>query len=198
MKQNNYQQQHSSFDQITIASSSTLSTIKNDNCLPYAAKKTVRRLCSSISKFGPRSPPPPPLCRKVSAPGSGGKQRKSSIPSALLPSLIVATVGGDTPDSGLRMDFAFGRTDLPGPRIRSNSCSGLPNDQQQIKIGCIGDEQLNSSNFALNKFSIAKDPVLESNLAIRKISQAFVNPLLTKKKKKINIIYFYHPFHHLI
>jgi len=45
----------------------------------------------------------------VSAPGSG-KQRKSSIPSALLPSLIVATVGGDTPDSGLRMDFAFGRT----------------------------------------------------------------------------------------
>uniref|UniRef100_A0A1I8AYX0 Uncharacterized protein n=1 Tax=Meloidogyne hapla TaxID=6305 RepID=A0A1I8AYX0_MELHA len=106
MKENH---QHQSFDQLTIDSCSTLSNNDKINCLPSTAKKTVRRLCSSISKFGPSRSPPPPLCRKVSAPGSG-KQRKSSIPSALLPSLIVATVGGDTPDSGLRMDFAFGRT----------------------------------------------------------------------------------------
>nr|CAD2169150.1 unnamed protein product [Meloidogyne enterolobii] len=105
MKQNHHQ--HQSFDQLTIVSSSTLSN--NAICLPSTAKKTVRRLCSSIAKFGPSRSPPPPIFRKVSAPGSG-KQRKSSIPSALLPSLIVATVGGDTPDSGLRMDFAFGRT----------------------------------------------------------------------------------------
>ena len=66
--------------------------------------------------------------------------------------------------------------DLPEARIRSNSCSGLPGDQQQYRGGCLGDAELNASNSALDRLpsqSLATDPVLESSLAIRKISQAF-------------------------
>ncbi|CAK5080424.1 unnamed protein product [Meloidogyne enterolobii] len=66
--------------------------------------------------------------------------------------------------------------DLPGIRLRSNSCSGLPGDQQQLRASCLGAADLNASNSALDCLpsqTFAKDPFLESSLAIRKLSQAF-------------------------
>ncbi|KAL3112804.1 hypothetical protein niasHT_019778 [Heterodera trifolii] len=87
-------------------------------------------------------------------------------------------------------------TALPAPRLRSNSCICLSHlaegetsqnalrDGQRFLMpqeGCLRDTALNSSNSALDQLAkptqqqqqTAKDPVVESSLAIRKLSQAF-------------------------
>jgi hypothetical protein len=107
---------------------------------------------------------------------------------------------------------AIGSLDLPSSagRFRSNSCIGLPHGAEAgaQREGCIGGIQLNASNSALDRLNNqnlnnnndnghghqlatgpAKDPVVESSLAIRKLSQAFgefcnKNAEIQKKRKR--------------
>jgi hypothetical protein len=92
----------------------------------------------------------------------------------------------------LRTTQPNGSLDLPigenSTRFRSNSCIGLPRTVEegggQKDGGLVGGLQLMASNSALDRLQQlgtngtngggpAKDPVVESSLAIRKLSQAF-------------------------
>ena len=101
----------------------------------------------------------------------------------------------------LRGPAPAGSLDLPlgsaSSRFRSNSCIGLPHKESGQRTDCLCEADLNASNSALDQFhgqqqgggagdqlgmGPAKDPVVESSLAIRKLSQAFGEFMLNSQK----------------